>query len=313
VGFICNHTSGVAAAFAAGANNSAIIYDSTGSFGIASQGNSLIKNSPATGALNYRMWLNSNGDIGINTTSPLAKLDVNGNVNATAFFGNGQNLTNLNSANLLGTVPAASLPNPGISTLGGVKRNEGTAGQYVSGLSIDGFLMYGNLEERQLTTVDVLSPKDFETPLSGTSATLSSVFGRPVLNFAHDAESSAVWTSLVPFESSLDNGASFNFWWSCQTTVGNVGWQLFLERVNEGSSISSDRFFGPFTVGISNVPSSGSIKKSILNLTTGDLAGISKGEIFRAKISRDINADSAAAIASLHRVEIRTLAIQPII
>lgn len=41
-----------------------------------------------------------------------------------------------------GTVPAARLPAPGTSTLGGVARNAGTSGQYVTGIDTDGTLLY---------------------------------------------------------------------------------------------------------------------------------------------------------------------------
>jgi len=51
------------------------------------------------------------GNVGIGTTNPLAKLDVNGSVRATSFDGNAGSLTNLNASQLTsGTVPLARLP-----------------------------------------------------------------------------------------------------------------------------------------------------------------------------------------------------------
>jgi len=41
-----------------------------------------------------------------------------------------------------GTLPAARLPLPGIASLGGVMRNAGVAGQFVTGIQADGSLMY---------------------------------------------------------------------------------------------------------------------------------------------------------------------------
>lgn len=41
-----------------------------------------------------------------------------------------------------GTLNAARLPAPGTTTLGGVKRNEGTAGQFVNGIDAAGDLLY---------------------------------------------------------------------------------------------------------------------------------------------------------------------------
>jgi len=103
-GFICNRLSGVAAAFTASFDRSTISYDILGTFGVAAQSNNLVKESPGTGTLDYRLWINTNGDIGVNTTLPTQKLDVNGNIKATSYFGNGFNLTGINSNNIVGTI-----------------------------------------------------------------------------------------------------------------------------------------------------------------------------------------------------------------
>jgi hypothetical protein len=47
-----------------------------------------------------RMTILPTGNIGINNTAPSEKLDVNGNVKGTAFYGDGANLTNLNYNNI---------------------------------------------------------------------------------------------------------------------------------------------------------------------------------------------------------------------
>jgi hypothetical protein len=51
--------------------------------------------------------------------------------------------THAASAITSGTFDAARLPAPGTTTLGGVKRNTGSAGQYVNGIDTDGSLLYG--------------------------------------------------------------------------------------------------------------------------------------------------------------------------
>ena len=311
VGFICSRASGVAAAFTAGTDRSTISYDILGTFGVAAQSNALVKDSPGTGTLAYRLWINTNGDIGINTTAPTQKLDVNGNIKCTNFYGNGFNLTNINSSNLVGTVSGSLLSTPTVSVLGGIKRNAGILGQYVSGVSSDGPLLYGTLSSNFAKTVAVLNPKDYEVPISGGSASLSSRNGRPILNFSHNVEQSALWSSLIPYDAYLQSGLAFNAWWSSQVTVGTVGWRIYVEKVNDGASISTDNFFGPYDIGTSSVPASGLIRKTATTLTSGNLNGILPGDILRVKISRNIAADDAAGTAELHKVEIRTLNTYP--
>ena len=311
VGFICSYGSGVAAAITAGSDKTVISYDILGSFGLAAQTNTLVKNSPGTGTLNYRLFINTNGDIGVNTISATQKLDVNGNIKCNNFYGNGFNLTTINSNNLVGTVSGSLLPTPTISGLGGVKRNLGILGQYVSGISTDGSLLYGTLDSNFSKTIGVLSPKDYETPVAGTSADLTTRNGRPILNFSDITTQTALWSTLIPYDAFLNSGILFNAWWSCQVAVGTVGWEMYLEKINDGATISSDNFFGPYYIGASSAPLAGKIKKTSQPLTSGQLSGISPGDIMRVKISRNIAVDNAAGIAELHKIELRTLNTYP--
>jgi hypothetical protein len=311
VGFICSYGTGMAAAITAGLDKTVISYDALGSFGIASQSNTLIKNSPGTGTLSYRLFININGDIGINRSNPSQKFDVNGNIKANSYYGDGFYLTSINSNNLVGTVSGSLLPSPTISGLGGVKRNVGVTGQYVSGISSDGSLLYGTLDSNFSKTVAVLNPKDFYSPVTGYTANLSTRNGVPILNFHDITGQSALWSLIMPYDAYLNSGLEFNAWWSCQVTNGTVGWRIYLEKINDGAIISSDNFFGPYDIGTSSVPASGRIKKTTVPLTSGNLNGISPGDIVRIKISRNVDADDAAGTAELHKVELRTLNTYP--
>ena len=51
-----------------------------------------------------------NGSVGIGTTSPSVKLEVNGTVKATSFEGNGASLTNLNASEITGQITLDHLP-----------------------------------------------------------------------------------------------------------------------------------------------------------------------------------------------------------
>jgi hypothetical protein len=65
-------------------------------------------------------------------------------VKASSFEGEGYDITNLNASNINdGILAAARLPAPTTTTIGGVMRNTGTAGQYVTGISTSGALQYG--------------------------------------------------------------------------------------------------------------------------------------------------------------------------
>lgn len=304
--YIASRINGPVGAFAPTSSGVMFSYDSTGIFSIASQTNAQIKSAPGAGSSTSRFIIDSNGNVGIGVT-PLYKLSVNGTVAANSFFGDGNSLSNLNSSQLQGLIPTGLLPAPGINSLGGVKRNAGSAGNIVTGVSSDGTLLYGaGLAQNQPTkTLAVFKPLMVESLSSGLMANSSTINGRPILTFSGNAESFAAWSHILPEGSYLSGGVNFNVWWSADVTVGNVAWELALERLNEGANISSGLFYATSTISAATVPASGLIKKGNATFTTGQLGSLAAGEMFRVRLKRDTDNDSANGIAQFHQLEMR--------
>lgn len=305
--YIASKINGPVGAFVPTSSGVMFSYDSTGIFSIASQTNAQIKSAPGAGSSTSRFIIDSNGNVGIGVT-PLYKLSVNGTVAANSFFGDGNSLSNLSSSSLQGTIPTGLMPAPGINSLGGVKRNVGSAGNIVTGISSDGTLLYGaGFAQNQPTkTLAIFKPSVAEPLSSGTMATYSIFSGRPILNFSGNAESFAAWSHIIPEGSYLSGGINFNVWWSCDVTVGNVAWELALERLNEGVNISSGLFYTTSTISAATVPASGLLKKGNATFTTGQLGSLSAGEMFRVRLKRDTDNDTANGIAQFHQLEMKS-------
>lgn len=100
---------------------------------------------PSSGLANGSLWYNS--------TLHAPRTRINGTTRSLLHSGSSlAELGTRNAADLTGTLGAAQLPLPGTTTLGGVMRNAGTAGQYVTGINSSGQLTFG-------------------TPVSGSSIT----------------------------------------------------------------------------------------------------------------------------------------------
>lgn len=107
-----------------------------------------ITTSGGGGSINTTIGIIQLGVAGTRTTiQTTASSDVTINLpsaSGTLLLANGvgTNLTNITASNLIGIVPAASLPTPGASTLGGVKSSTGTAGQFATGINTSGEVTY---------------------------------------------------------------------------------------------------------------------------------------------------------------------------
>src|SRR3989344_6785500 len=121
------------------------------------------------GAITERMRITSAGNVGIGNTNPAYKLDVSGNVNATAYYGSGSNLTGITVADnsistaklktatgeVSGTLAALTLPGGEYGFYPQVKNNTGSGVGYVIMGAYPGF--GGALTTSYVTRVDVYS------------------------------------------------------------------------------------------------------------------------------------------------------------
>jgi hypothetical protein len=284
-----------------------IAFDSTGHFSILSQTNAQIKSMPGSGTSTARLFISSNGNVGIGMTNPAHMLHVTGSFRAASLYGDGTNITSLSSSNLLGTIPSGLLPYPGTGSLGGIKRNVGSLGNVVTGVSTDGSLLYGAgyAQNTPTKTVAIFKPLDVETLSSGTMATSTTRNNRPILQFNSSTGTYAAWTHILPEGTYLSGGLTCSVWWSADVTLGTVGWEIAFERLNDGSSIASNSFGTPQLISASTVPASGLVKKTSVTFTSGQIGGLLAGEMFRTRIKRDVDNDTAAGFAELHQIEIR--------
>lgn len=300
--YVSHFTGGYAVAMAAGQAGTVISYDQSGPFSIVGQSSALTRTTPGSGSLNSRLHINTNGDIGIATTNPLAKLDVNGTVRATSFSGNGALLTNLAAANIAGSIPAASLPNPGVSTLGGVRRNIGALGASVTGISTNGALLFSNVGPK----IANFKPFDWEPDYaSPTLPTTGLINNRPVLSFGDTGSGIAMWTDLTPDNFIPASGIDVAVWWSTNVSVGTVGWEVAIERIGYGANIANSNFGASLIIAASAVPNSGELKTTSVKIPFSDLGGMLPGDMFRLKVSRDVTNDNAVSPAFLHLVELK--------
>jgi len=124
--------------------------------------------------------ISSNGNIGIKTLTPAYPLDVNGNVHATAFYGDGSNLTNIGSGSINWTTPG---------TIGSATANTGA----FTTLNASSLSTTGNITDGGTLTVSGAGTSSFvgsvgvgtTSPLAELDAVATSGFPKPLIGFRH--------------------------------------------------------------------------------------------------------------------------------
>lgn len=121
------NSSGKSVALATGSNGSVFVFDDSGFFSICKDSKSNIDGGATNGGT-LLMTVTNGGNVGINTTGPTEKLEVNGNIKTTGFVltsgaGSGKVLTSDGSGNATWQTPNSSSSGWALngSTVGSIK------------------------------------------------------------------------------------------------------------------------------------------------------------------------------------------------
>ena len=204
-----------------------------------------------------------------------------------------------------GTLDAARLPTPTTTALGGVKRNTGSAGQYVTGIDTDGSLLRDTPAGGTGTkTLARFTARDNSPPAS-SYATLDTRNSVLVLDFDDASVESAVFVGQIPEGADLTSGISVRLYWmATSATSGNVRWRAEFEA--DGTDLDSDSFdTSTEATGAANGTSG---IETLTTFTCTTIDSLAAGDRFRLRISRvgnDGTNDTMSGDAELVAVELR--------
>ena len=156
-------------------------------------------------------------------------------------------------------------------------------------------------------TLAIFRPQDNEPP-SGDFARLSHRNFHPVLLFKDAAtDENAIFSGILP-RNYGGGGITVYLHWSHGATVGNVDWDVELERIgDQQQDIGSDSFAAAQSADTQTVPgTSGLVDISAVTFTDGaQMDSLAVGEGFRMRVSRDGANDTASGDAQLRFIEIK--------
>lgn len=148
-------------------------------------------------------------------------------------------------------------------------------------------------------------------PPAANYATFDTRNSIAVLDFDDSADESAIFVGVMPAAAVLTGGVAVYLHWMATTaTSGAVIWEASIERSN--TDLDSDSFATvAFASGSAN-GTSGIVTKTTISISSGNIDGVTAGDLFRLKISRDANGtngtDDMTGDAELIAVELRGVA-----
>jgi hypothetical protein len=162
-------------------------------------------------------------------------------------------------------------------------------------------------------TYAVFTATDNQPPSTAFATLDTRGTGIAVLDFDDTAVKSAVFVGIMPEAASLGSGLIVRLHWmptTDVTTTRNVRWRVAFERSNTDLDADS---FASNTEANGAVPSatSGIPQMTSITVASGDLDGVTAGDLFRVRVTRvgsDSTNDTCAGDAELIAVEVRSAA-----
>jgi hypothetical protein len=146
-------------------------------------------------------------------------------------------------------------------------------------------------------------------PPASNYATFDSRNSHPVLDFDGGTNESAVFKAVMP-QHYASGGVTVYIHYSMESDITNdIDWDVAFERIGDGiQDIDSDGFQTAKSVDGTTVPgTSGHVDVVSINFSDGatEMDSVTKGDLFRIKVTRDAASDTSTTDAELHAVEIR--------
>jgi hypothetical protein len=156
-------------------------------------------------------------------------------------------------------------------------------------------------------TLAIFRGIDGEVPGTGNIATTVFRNGHCLRAFDSAELQSTVFEASLPRNYSGNGITIYIHWVSATATNNNVVWTGAFERVNDGSlDIDGDSFASAKTVTSAAAATSGVVITASISFSNSEIDGLTVGDIFRLKVSRDgaDASDNMAGDAQLLAVEV---------
>ncbi len=152
----------------------------------------------------------------------------------------------------------------------------------------------------------ILNPL-MNSPPAANYATFDTRNQHPILRFDGSTNESAVFSAIMP-RHYAGNGVTVYIHWASTGTTGDCDWDVAWERIGDRQhDIDGDGFAAVNSVDGSVTPTtSGYVDIANVTFANGaDMDGVTVGEAFRLKLTRDAVSDASAKDTQLIGIEVK--------